>query len=145
MKKHCSFIILSSVVLSLLLSGILHAERYIIFEDLVTLNAFESSFATDYQDPTYSGLDFTVRGIVASHDHEGSFKSFRIDFNADTTSYLSYQDIQNKELYALSSRGLKCKIKVVDYISYIKKDDPLFGPDYWFTTVKLKISVWSIE
>lgn len=145
MKRHCSFIILSIAVLSLALPGILSAERHMLFEDLVTLNASETSFVKDVQDYTNSGLDFTIRGMVASRDPEGSFKGFRIDFNTDTTRYVTYQDVQEKGLFTLGSKGLKCKIKIVDYAAYMKAGDPLFGPDHQFTSVTLKIAVWTTE
>jgi len=141
MKKNCLSVIFLSFMF--LLPNITYAEKELIIEDVAILSQFENNFIINYQDPNKSGLDCTVTCIKGKYDSEGSFQNFRVDFNVDTTDYVRYKDLQSKRLFVLKNKGLKCKVQIVNYLSYVKKIDPLFGPNYWFKEVKLKITVWS--
>lgn len=141
MKKiHTLLIIILG--LFLLLPSMVHAQRRLIYEDMVTLSPYKNRFEINYKNPSSSGSDFTVRGMTGLYPLGEPFPSFRVDFNADTTYYLTYKDLQRKKVFVLRFKGLLCKIKIVDYTSFIKTSDILFGPDYWFSEVKLNISVW---
>jgi len=141
-----------SLSLLLLLTGVwlmsvheVTAARQIIFEDHVTLNAVERDFLRNYQDSAGLGMDFTVRGIIGPRDSDGSFRGFRVDFNVDTTNFLTQRDIQNQQMFILKCDRLKCKIRILDYTAQVRKEDPLFGPDYRLQEVKLRISVWTTD
>jgi len=136
------------IVALLLVMGfpaVILAQREVIYEEMVRLSTEEPRFLLNVQDATGDAFDFTVRGKVKGDLSDGGFRSFRVDFNIDTTTDLRYRDVRDKDIFVLRSEGLKCKIKILNYDAFVVENDPLLGPLYQFKEVQLRITVYSVE
>jgi len=134
-----------ALVVLVVFPAVICAQREVVYEEEIRLSSDQPKFLRNVEDQVGRPFDFTLRGKVNGDLSQGGFESFRVDFNIDTTTDLSYRDIQDKDVFVLRSAGLKCKIKILNQDAFVLKNDPLLGPLHRFKEIHLRVTVYSVE
>jgi hypothetical protein len=135
----------SVVVGTLLGATSLMAQRKMLVEEFIRLDGRQPQVSLSSSDYQHGDASWRVRGSVGPELNTGMFRGFRIEFNTDTTPLITFRTLQERQLFVLRDKRLKCKIAVTDYTSQVGSEDPLLGTERWLVGVQLKISVWGLD